>query len=89
MNTYMLDGAEMTSRETAYAAIARVMRFPSWFGNNLDALADCLGELRRDSVVIFEHAALLSAQLGDYGGKLLACFRDCAREVGFQFIERE
>ena len=89
MNLYMLDGAEMTSREAAYASIAHIMHFPSWFGNNLDALADCLSELRRDSVVCFVHTAALSAQLGDYGGKLLACFRDCAREVGFQFIERE
>ena len=86
---YMRDGAEMSSRETAYAVIARVMHFPSWFGNNLDALADCLSELRRDSVVIFRQTSSLSAQLGEYAGMILACFRDCAREVGFQFIERE
>ena len=89
MNTYVLNGKDMTSREAAYEVIARTMRFPAWFGNNLDALADCLGELRRDSVVLFRNAGALADGLGDYGEKLLACFRDCARQVGFRFIEKE
>ena len=88
MNTYLLDGREMTSREAAYALIARTMRFPAWFGNNLDALADCLGELRKCSMVIILHTDALLAQLGEYGEKLLACFRDSAREVGFRLVEK-
>ena len=88
MNTYLLDGREMTSREAAYALIARTMRFPEWFGNNLDALADCLSELRQCSTVIILHTDALSAQLGEYGEKLLACFRDSARAVGFRLVEK-
>lgn len=88
MNVYLLDGREMTSRETAYALIARTMRFPAWFGNNLDALADCLSEMRRSSMVILLHTEALRAQLGEYGEKLLACFRDCARETGFRLVEK-
>lgn len=89
MNTYLLDGRDMTNRETAYAVIARTLHFPEWFGGNLDALADCLGEMKKNSEVIFLHTEALDAQLGDYGEKLLACFRDCAREVGFRFVEQK
>lgn len=89
MNTYLLDGREMTDRETAYALIARILRFPDWFGKNLDALADCLGEMRENSEIILLHSGALRAQLGEYGEKLLDCFRDCEREVGFRFIEQK
>ncbi len=88
MNIFVLDGKSMASREEAYAEIARILRFPDWFGSNLDALADCLGELPPNSVVIFTNTGALPAQLGDYGSKLLACFREIAAEAGFTFIEK-
>ena len=87
MNLYLLDGTDMPDKETAYRVIAQTMRFPEWFGNNLDALADCLGEMRRDSVVIFRSTAAVVESMGGYGEKLLACFRELAAQVGFQLIE--
>ena len=88
MKIYVLDGKDMTSRAAAYAVIARTLGFPDWFGRNLDALADCLGELEADAAVVFVNTALLTEFLGPYGGKLLACFRDMAGQFGFRLIEK-
>ena len=88
MNIFLLDGKDMTSREKAYRVIEQTMCFPDWFGHNLDALADCLGELPSDTAVIFVNTDILSENLGSYAGKLLNCFRMLSDECGFQFIEK-
>ena len=87
MKIYLLDGADMTDRERAYRTIAQTMRFPEWFGRNLDALADCLSELDRDSLVIIRGASALASSLDGYGEKLLDCFRDTAAQVGYKLVE--
>jgi len=89
MKLYLLDGKEMTSRTMAYRVIGRAMSFPDWFGQNLDALADCLGGLSSDSAVIFVNTGVLAGYLGPYADRLLTCFRDLSEEVGFQWIEKE
>lgn len=88
MRIFVLNGKSMTSREEAYAVIARKLHFPEWFGKNLDALADCLAELRSGSVILFRNTGALTEQLGEYGEKLLACFRDCTRETSVRLIEK-
>ena len=52
MNIIILDGQYMTSREAAYEYIGKTMSFPDYFGKNLDALFDCLGEMRIDKITI-------------------------------------
>ncbi|MBQ6654013.1 MAG: barstar family protein [Erysipelotrichaceae bacterium] len=80
MNIFILDGTKMTDRETCHNYIARIMRFPDYYGNNLDALYDCLGEFTDDSTVIILNKTILLMYLDDYGEKLLETFRDAAGE---------
>ena len=80
MNIFILDGTRMTDRETCHHYIASVMRFPDYYGSNLDALYDCLGELGDESTVIILNKTILLMYLDDYGEKLLATFRDAAAE---------
>ncbi len=90
MNIHLLDGKDVTSRESAYRLIERTMGFPDWFGHNLDALADSLSELDPDEdAVVFVNTGALTARLGPYAGKMLACFRDTAAEFGYLWIEKE
>ncbi len=88
MTVYLLDGKDMTSREKAYRVIEKAMCFPDWFGHNLDALADCLGELPANCAVVFVNTDALTENLGSYADKLLNCFRMLSEECGFQFIEK-
>jgi RNAse (barnase) inhibitor barstar len=40
-----LDLVDCHNKADLLAGLARVFRFPSWFGHNWDALADCLDDL--------------------------------------------
>ncbi|MBP5186959.1 MAG: barstar family protein [Clostridiales bacterium] len=88
MSIYLLDGKDMTSKEEAFRVIAKEMAFPEHFGKNLDALYDCLSEKPSDTVVHFVNTAILNEFLGDYGEKILRCFRDAAGECRFTLREK-
>ena len=89
MNIYLLDGKDMTSRDKAYRVIEQEMNFPEWFGHNLVALADCLGDLPADSTaIVFVNTDALADNLGSYADKILNCFRQLSEECGFVWIEK-
>ena len=69
---YVLSGRRMDTREHAHAHLKKRLRLPEWYGNNLDALCDCLGEINEPSVILIRHAGALRESLGEYGGKLLS-----------------
>lgn len=84
MNSFILNGENMTTRADAHAELRREMHFPEYYGNNLDALWDMLscGEAE---VVLRSPVPMLNA-LGSYGCRLLRTFFDAAREnPGFSF----
>ncbi|MBO4494758.1 MAG: barstar family protein [Clostridiales bacterium] len=89
MSIFVLDGKDMISKEEAYRVIKTTMQFPEWFGANLDALADCLGELPKETSIVFVNTAILLENLGEYAEKILDCFRDLSEECGFQLIEKK
>jgi ribonuclease inhibitor len=68
---YVLNGKRMDTRAHAHAQIKRRLRLPSWYGGNLDALCDCLGEISRPTRILFRHTDKMKQKLGDYGAKLL------------------
>lgn len=39
-----LDGEKITTLDDLYIDMAEKLQFPDYFGHNLDALADCLGD---------------------------------------------
>ena len=89
MNIYLLDGKDMTDRESAYCAIEQAMGFPKWFGHNLDALADCLSDLPAEkTAVVFVNTGILVDNLGAYGEKILSCFRAVTDECGITWMEK-
>ena len=88
MNIYVLDGKDMTGRDAAYRTIRDVMDFPDYFGKNLDALADCLGELNNGTAIVFVNTDLLRYYLNDYADRMLDTFRELSETAGFVFIEK-
>jgi RNAse (barnase) inhibitor barstar len=55
--------------DAAMGEIADILRFPEWFGDNLDALADCLSDLSwfpaEGYVLLLEHTDEWRAQASD------------------------
>ena len=42
----ILDGNNITNRETLHDTLATSLQLPDWYGRNLDALYDCLLDIR-------------------------------------------
>lgn len=46
---------EGLSRDQLHPLFAQKLSFPSWYGNNLDALYDCLTDLEEDTHLIAQN----------------------------------
>jgi hypothetical protein len=87
--TAVVDGAAIPDKAALLAALAAAFRFPSYFGNNWDALLDCLRSLPEFNaaggyaLVVRNSGALLVASPAD-----LADFRDVA-ETAAAFLREK
>ena len=72
----VLDGRRMTDRAEAHAELKQKLNLPDYYGNNLDALNDCLGELRERPLVVIEDAGAFLEGCEGYGARLLRVFAD-------------
>lgn len=72
---YVLDGKKMVSKEAAHAYLKEIFGFPAHYGNNLDALYDCLME-RNVMEIEVEHTEEMLMALGKYGEKLMQVLDD-------------
>ena len=70
MNEIVLYGEEM--KENPHEYIKEKLDFPDYYGENLDALYDCLSELGR-KIIIIKDSSLLDDDLLD-------TFKDASRE---------
>ncbi|MDO4851989.1 MAG: barstar family protein [Clostridia bacterium] len=86
MQIVTLNGARMTSKRDTHLYLAQTLRFPVYYGRNLDALHDCLTEFCGDTLVILRNVPVMRAALGDYGDALIAVFEDAAEASGMRFF---
>ena len=80
MKTVILDGKKMQTVAGTHEYIAEKMGFPSYYGKNLDALEDCLGECGPNCAVIIINLSHIYVSLGGYAHRLLEVFRDVSQE---------
>lgn len=73
---FHLDGREVTSRAALHALLKRGLNLPAYYGCNLDALSDCLGEMREPVTIEIVHADALRSALGDYADSFFETLAD-------------
>lgn len=71
MKTVLLDGRALT-----HAALAEAFGFPPYYGRNLDALFDCLGDIGEETAVVVVHFG----EADEVGRQLLRVLADGVRE---------
>ena len=77
----VLDGKRMDGRAALHAELRLKLDLPDYYGKNLDALNDCLGELRERPLVVIESAGeFLEADPG-YAAATLRVFNDNGIQV--------
>ena len=76
----IIDGGTIDSREALHAALKEQLSLPDWYGNNLDALHDCLTDLHEPTELAVLHAGKLRERLGGYAGGLCHVLWDCEKE---------
>ena len=86
----ILNAKRMTSREQAHAYLARRLRLPEWYGKNLDALNDCLGEIGTPTCLLLLNAERMRGTQDGYAAKLLALLeRNAEQNPNLRVVIRE
>jgi len=80
MKKIFLDVAGMRSREVAHKYLKNALALPDYYGENLDALYDCLGETCEPVQIVISSAVADAAHLADYGAVLLDVLRQASEE---------
>ena len=79
MDTIIIDGAAMTTRDAAHSHLALRLGLPDYYGRNLDALYDLLSEREGPTRLLVRRRAALLDGLGEYGGALCRTLEDAGR----------
>lgn len=74
----ILNAKRMDTREHAHAHLKERLRLPAWYGANLDALNDCLGEINEPTRIILRFAPALERSLGEYGFSIIRVLQQAA-----------
>lgn len=80
MKRVILNGACMTSTETAHKYLSNKLCFPEYYGGNLDALWDCLTTVSDNVQIELVNYQKLARNLGAYSEALVKVFSDAAEE---------
>ena len=85
MRSIELDGRDFDNRAKLHRVLKEALALPEYYGNNLDALNDCLAEMKDTTIVLRYPEAMLNS-LGDYGRGLIAVFKaQAAERADFRF----
>lgn len=75
METITLCCTGIETKQQLHAALADALHFPDWYGSNLDALYDCLTDLRNIHLILENWQAL-----PDWRAAFKAVFEDAEND---------
>ena len=76
----VLDARRFKGRTRAHAYLKEALGLPDYYGKNLDALYDCLGDIAEETVIVVPDVIQKKEYLGEYGRIMLRVFKDAAAE---------
>lgn len=77
----ILDGSRMGDKEALHEELKAKLGLPDYYGGNLDALNDCLGERRERELIVIRDFEDFAEDCGLYGLRLLRVFSDNGLQV--------
>ena len=77
----ILNGEMMEDREALHAHLKEKLALPDYYGGNLDALNDCLGERSGRELIVIQPAAPFLAGNGPYATQLLRVLAENGMQV--------
>ena len=82
MRDIILDGGKVDNKDQLHAVLKEALQLPDYYGNNLDALWDCLtGWVEMPLMIRWLHFQESEEKLGEYSQLLLQLFRDAEEEI--------
>ncbi|MDD4679214.1 MAG: barstar family protein [Tissierellia bacterium] len=78
MEEIFLDGYKMISKSETHKYIKKMLNFPDYYGENLDALWDILSTKSKLISIFLLHEEKIYENLGDYGKQLIDVFQEAA-----------
>ena len=87
MRKLTLDCSQIGTKAGLHLQLTELLNLPEYYGNNLDALADCLGDIHQETCLVLEHPEALQESLGDYADRLFRLLDHCASENPFLHVE--
>lgn len=83
MTEILLDGSLITEKAQLHTLFAEQLSFPEWYGNNLDALYDCLTDVREETAIKVCSFGRLRDNLGSYADKVKKVLRNAEANNSF------
>ncbi|GAA4950233.1 hypothetical protein HD597_002530 [Nonomuraea thailandensis] len=76
----VVDGRACRTRAAFFEEVARVLRFPGYFGRNWDALTDCLRDIGAVTLVVGRAEELLADEPAEQLATLLTVLADASHD---------
>lgn len=80
MKEVRINGANMIDKATAHAYLKRKLALPDYYGDNLDALWDCLSTDVSEINIIIYNTEILINNLGSYGVSIIRLLQEVTEE---------
>ncbi len=80
MKNIIINGSEIIGIADIHELLAEALDFPEYYGMNLDALHDCLGDISEETSITITESEILTNRLGVSFEKLMRVLNDTALE---------
>lgn len=80
MREIKLNGDMMIDKASTHAYLKRKLSLPDYYGDNLDALWDCLSTDFSSKIIIIQNPEILIENLSSYGKLIIKLFKEVAQE---------